>query len=382
MKGARFALVAALVSWAMASGISYGSTWSASKRLTFTAGASAWPDIAINGTNVYVVWHDDTSGGCEIYFRKSTDGGTNWQASKRLTYSQRHAILPAIAVSGVNVYVVWAEDDYGANKDDVYFRRSADGGVTWQAVRRLTYSTDISSPDLEPELAVSGSNIYVVWFDNPSGSDEIYFRKSADGGATWQAVKRLSYASWGFREPAVAVDGSIIHIVWYGDDLCYKKSHDAGSTWMTTRHLGTASASPRPAVDSSGGLHVVSYGGADGGKSEVYYRKSANAGTTWTAARRLTWTAGYSSGPDIAVDPSGNVYVVWYDDTTGNEEIYYRRSPDAGATWPTAERLTFNGVCSRGPSIAATSSAVFIVWMDYTPGNFEIYFKRSIGGSI
>ncbi|MBP1767915.1 MAG: hypothetical protein H6P98_2030, partial [Candidatus Aminicenantes bacterium] len=237
-------------------------------------------------------------------------------------------------------------------------------------------------PDLEPELAVSGSNIYVVWFDNPSGSDEIYFRKSADGGATWQAVKRLSYSSWGFREPAVAVDGSIIHVVWYGGDLCYKKSHDAGSTWMTTRMLASVSASPCLALDSSGGIHLACYGWPAGEESEIYYLKSPNAGTTWTQPKRITWTAGTTHYPDIAVDSSGNVFPVWSDYTPGNEEIYCRRSPDAGATWQTTQRLTFNGGGSIGPRVAANGSAVFVVWMDDTPGNFEIYFKRSIGGSI
>jgi hypothetical protein len=27
----------------------------------------------------------------------------------------------------------------------------------------------------------------------------------------------------------------------------------------------------------------------------------------------------------IAVDPSGNIHVVWYDDTPGDFEIYYKK---------------------------------------------------------
>ena len=382
MKGARTIFWAVLVSLAVCSWTSYGATWSANKRLTFTAGSSAWPDIAVYGLNAYVVWHDDMSGGCEIYFKKSTDGGATWQSAKRLTYSVRDAIIPAIAVSGANVYVVWAECDYSAYTDDVFIRKSTDGGATWQATMRLTYSTDLSQPDMTPAIAVSGSNVYAVWYDEPAGNQEIYLRKSSNGGVAWQATQRLTYnLDWSWK-PAVVVDGSIIHVVWDSDGLYYKKSHDAGATWMTTRMLASVGASPRLAVDSSGGIHLACYGWPAGGESEIYYLKSPNAGTTWTQPKRITWTAGTTHYPDIAVDSSGNVFPVWSDYTPGNEEIYCRRSPDAGATWQTTERLTFNGGSSIGPSIAATSSAVFVVWMDNTPGNNQIYFKRSIGGSI
>ena len=382
MRGGKIILLVVLISLVMYSGSSYGATWSASKRLTFTAGSSAWPDIAVNGQSIYVVWHDDTSGGCEICFKKSTDGGTTWPAVKRLTYSVRDAIIPSLAVSGLSVYVVWAECDYSAHTDDVYFRKSVDGGATWQATMRLSYSTDLNYPDMTPAIAVSGSNVYVVWYDEPAGNQEIYFKKSSNGGVVWQATQRLTFnLDWSW-EPAVAVDGSIIHVVWDSDGLYYKKSHDAGTTWMTSRMLASVGASPCLAVDSSGGIHLACYGWPAGEESEIYYLKSPNAGTTWTQPKRITWTAGPTHYPDIAVDTSGNVFPVWSDNTPGNEEIYCRRSPDAGATWQTTERLTFNGGSSIGPSIAATSSAVFVVWMDNTPGNNEIYFKRSIGGSI
>jgi hypothetical protein len=46
----------------------------------------------------------------------------------------------------------------------------------------------------------------------------------------------------------------------------------------------------------------------------------------WTRAKKLTWNSGNSVMPVIAVDPSGNLHVVWFDDTPGNCEIYYKKS--------------------------------------------------------
>jgi hypothetical protein len=32
--------------------------------------------VSVSGSNVYVVWLDDTSGSRDVFFRKSTDGGS------------------------------------------------------------------------------------------------------------------------------------------------------------------------------------------------------------------------------------------------------------------------------------------------------------------
>ena len=36
--------------------------------------------------------------------------------------------------------------------------------------------------DLIPSIAVSGNNVYVVWKDNTPGNDEVFCRRSPDGG--------------------------------------------------------------------------------------------------------------------------------------------------------------------------------------------------------
>jgi len=46
--------------------------------------------------------------------------------------------------------------------------------------------------------------------------------------------------------------------------------------------------------------------------------------TDWTPSQGLPWTTGDSKFPAIAVDSSGNLHVVWWDDTPGNSEIYYK----------------------------------------------------------
>jgi hypothetical protein len=95
-------------------------------------------------------------------------------------------------------------------------------------------------------------------------------------------------------------------------------------------------------------------------------------------AKKLTWTPGASRCPAIAIDSSNNIYVVFYDRTPGNPEIYYKKSEDGGDTW-TTQRLTWNWDESRDPAIAVDSSDnLHLVWSDWTPGTSEIYYKKYV----
>jgi hypothetical protein len=46
---------------------------------------------------------------------------------------------------------------------------------------------------------------------------------------------------------------------------------------------------------------------------------------TWISPKRLTWTSGNSYDPAIAKDSNNHIHVVWYDDTPGVNEIYYKK---------------------------------------------------------
>jgi len=97
----------------------------------------------------------------------------------------------------------------------------------------------------------------------------------------------------------------------------------------------------------------------------------------WGATKRLTWNSGDSYFPAIAIDSNNNLHVVWHDWTPGNWEIYYKRSTDGGLSWGATKRLTWNSGNSLYPGIAIDSNNnLHVVWCDYTPSNYEIYYKK------
>lgn len=86
--------------------------------------------------------------------------------------------------------------------------------------------------------------------------------------------------------------------------------------------------------------------------------------------RGSTVARGLAMHPDIAVDPNGNIHVVWQDNRDGNYEIYYARKL-YGKGWESSGfggqdiRITKAEGDSLNPSIAADEKGkLHIVWQD------------------
>jgi len=357
-----------------------GAAWT-TNRLSYTPGWSGEPDIAIDGSNVYVVWSDETPGNTEIYFRKSTDGGATWQAAKRLTNNAGESGYPAIAVVYSNIYVVWGDSTPEDSVMAIYFMRSTDGGITWQSAQRLTYTAKVSC---FPAIAANYSKVYLVWWDDTPGNREIYFRNSLDSGVTWQTAKRLTYNSEVSSAPHIVVSGPSVYLTWFNavsgnKEIYFRKSADGGITWKSAKRLTNNAGESYVPVLAVGGANVyVTWQDDTPGNKEIYFRRSVDGGATWQVAQRLTDNSGSSCYPAISVY-AANVYVAWVDDTSEAREIYFRRSADSSVTWKSAIKITNDAVFDEYmPSrMASNINKVFVVYFDETPGNYEIYLKYS-----
>ena len=97
----------------------------------------------------------------------------------------------------------------------------------------------------------------------------------------------------------------------------------------------------------------------------------------WNPSKRLTWNAGNSMNPAMAIDSANTIHVVWDDHTPGTSEIYCQRSTDGGATWGGTKRLTWNAGTSTSSAIAIDSvNTIHVVWQDDTLGKYEIYYRN------
>ena len=223
------------------------------------------------------------------------------------------------------MHVVWLEDQ-------LLYNHSTDGGLTWATAINLTNTTSVF---WSPSISVSGSNIHITWRDERDGNNEIYYKRSSDGGASWEADTRLTNNSDFSFNPSIALFDSVVHIVWFDNR---------------------------------------------DGNFEIYYKRSTNSGLNWEADKRLTNNAGNSENPTISVSGS-IVNIVWRDDRDSNSEIYYKRSTDGGTNWEEDTRLTNNISSSEAPSISGSGSSVHVVWNENRDGNWEIYYKNNPSGN-
>ena len=360
--------------------------WTPAKRLTWTSGVSSSPAIAVDsGDAIHVIWQEYISDNLEISYKRSGNGGTSWSPNRRLTWTEGWSGCPAIAIdSNDALYVAW-EDVITPGNSEIYFKKSPDGGATWNPAERITWTSSYSR---FPALAIDSNDaVHAVWEDDTSGDYEIYYRKTTDGGATWGAAQRLTWNTGSSYFAAVAIDSSNhIHVAWhdltpdyYYAEIYSKRSTDGGAAWSPAQRLTWTSGNSVAAaiaIDSSGKISIT-YDDDTLGNSEVYYKRSTNGGATWSSAKRLTWTSGQSSYSALAIDSANALHVIWRDYTPGNYEVYHKSSANGGVTWSPALRLTWTSGASMNPAMAIDSSdTVHIVWDDNTPGNTEIYYKN------
>lgn len=94
---------------------------------------------------------------------------------------------------------------------DIYYRRSVDGGTTWEPEVRLTSASGSSQ---RPSIVARGDQLYVAWFDGRDGNTEIYGKSSSDGGRTWSQDARLTQAPGESLYVSVTATPDAVHLVW------------------------------------------------------------------------------------------------------------------------------------------------------------------------
>jgi hypothetical protein len=87
-----------------------------------------------------------------------------------------------MATSGNNVFMAWANNDTG--HWNVFFGKSTDGGKTLK-IMMISAPNKGHIKDQNTEISASGTNVYVTWWTNKTGTLMPVFKASNDGGNTF-----------------------------------------------------------------------------------------------------------------------------------------------------------------------------------------------------
>ncbi|MFH1050347.1 MAG: sialidase family protein, partial [bacterium] len=322
-----------------------GVTWETGLALTTDTGRSDCPSIAVSGGVVNVIWEsnrDDKN--IEIYFRRSTDYGVTWEPEIMLAKAilSSTKIQTSIALDSSNVHIVWC--DKRDKQWEIYYKHSSDFGVTWGTDTCLT-NTRYS---FLPSISVSKGIVNIVWADYESTYEDIFSIRSSDGGITWSEVIHLTDANGNSTYPSISVSNSLAVVTWQDErnggnpQIFYKISTDNGESWDEDQLLTDSSgyfAFANVSVSSSN-IHIVWY---DHKNREIFYKRTTNCGLSWEPDFKLTEV---EESNDAIVHPfvsaSGTaVYIVWPDNRNDtNSEIYFKRNPTGNAVGVEEEQNT------------------------------------------
>jgi hypothetical protein len=103
-----------------------GATFSNAVNLSNNGSVQSNYKILAYGNNVYLTWIDSSRGNDEVFFRSSNDNGATWNPVINLSHNAGMSSIQgsSITVSGSNVFVVWQDNSSG--KLDILFRASTD----------------------------------------------------------------------------------------------------------------------------------------------------------------------------------------------------------------------------------------------------------------
>jgi hypothetical protein len=177
---------------------------------------------------------------------------------------------------------------------------------------------------------------------------------------------------------------SVNIVYWDYSEVFYKHIYASGAGSYDTRRL-TLDAQVGICLDIATSVGAddqyvyVVYAALWPGNEEIMYKRLDNWGETGfnVIMARLTYSDSDSFWPSIGFDPVQNSVVVSYDDNwPGNRDVMLRRLPNYGADGFVGQRLSWGSDVSIYSSVSANSEWTFIAWQDNTSGNNEIYFKR------
>jgi hypothetical protein len=307
------------------------------------------PEIAVDLLgNIHIVWHNNNNP-YDVLYRCWNISTQSWGSPELVNVeSTDDGYFTAIAVdSDGNIHIVWQDDSdgwWGTDSTIFYRYKNATTGI-WSG---HINTTDVITPNRNAGYCDIGldpaGQPHIVWYE--SGVFDIFYRNWNSSLDKWMDIETVSEESTGISlGAAIAVDTiGQPHVIWYDNSDIGEVDSSAYDIFYTYRNITTGNWTS---------IEVLSLGS--------------------TAGARY---------PDIAIDNSNDVHVVWRDernDTSG--DIYYRFKNKSTETWFDMKMASSFSGQSSYPRVAANDQFAHIVWQDSTDylgagsSDYDIFYR-------
>jgi hypothetical protein len=310
------------------------------------------PSIGVdNAGAITIVWRqfDAATNRSDIYFARTTNDGASFGTPVNLTRNNGRFLFvtPALAVARDGaINLVYAQINGTTNAQEVVFTRSTDGGVTFTPPVPISGTLTVGTNTAAPAIALEPSGAAVVAFiaAAPTTRADVFVTRAAAPGGAFSTPVNASVTFTPLTSvlnvltPALAVDvAGAYHVAFIRSDLdlaeqeaYVTRSADRGATFSEPINAsrvsigGAIGAAPSIAAGPGNTIGLawsgITLGQFPAGR-DAFYATSADGGRNFTPAVNLSSDIGLQFlFPQVFVNGSGRLSVLWEDETGGNNQ--------------------------------------------------------------
>ncbi len=192
--------------------------------------------------------------------------------------------------------------------NEPYYSMSSDGGNNWstpQIIRDDPFSFVVDKVDIA--VATNGV-VHAVWVEKNNSTENFTLYYASKSGDNWGPAETIEVAESPsvLDQPSLAVNSGRVYVVWANTSRI-RFAARSGGTWSTPAEIGRSEL-PEITIDASGNLHVVFLESRD--TLVARYTQSLDNGVTWSNDVGLS--AGNKDVKDIDLAVQGStVHVVF-----------------------------------------------------------------------
>jgi len=377
------------------------------------------PWIVVDKNGVVHIAYDATpapgSDRSDIFYTRSTDGGSTFSAPKRVNDDSTSTtqIFPSIAATADGTLgIKWWDrrnDPVNDGLTDVYMSISRDGGASFEKNFRITNQNWVFGP-VESGLAsgyhgdydgiaADGNNFFLSWSDERNGDPDAYFAQvpvardanlpdfNISSVKVFDSVIQGQPVDFNFATSTAGVSGSLTLTASPAiSGLSYtfaNASINPGDPARLT--VSTTSATPP-------GTYLISVAATGQGltRKTGFRIEVLGSQSSFGAPHNITKTPGFSfmrSG--LKEDAAGTLHIAFDDDTSNvtESDVYYCKSTDGGVTYSPRKKLSSGAPLGFNSTLALDANGdVYVAWTGFNEGQLasqsglEVYLAKSTDG--